>query len=62
MDDLNRHLRELLQDPEFEKAWQESEQEYQEERKQINNRLKRKNSIRSRSRKLAVGSSRKPYS
>ncbi|MTI82329.1 MAG: type II toxin-antitoxin system HicB family antitoxin [Firmicutes bacterium] len=35
MDDLNRHLRELLQDPEFEKAWQEGEQEYREEKRQI---------------------------
>ncbi len=59
MDDLNRHLKELLQDPEFEKAWQESEQEYREEKKQITSRLKRKNGIRGRSRKLAVANSRK---
>jgi hypothetical protein len=59
MDDLNRHLKELLQDPKFEKAWQESEQEYREEKKQITSRLKRKNGIRGRSRKLAVANSRK---
>ena len=29
MDDLQKHIQELLQDPEFKKAWEESELEYQ---------------------------------
>jgi len=54
MDDLNRHLKELLRDPEFEKIWQESEQEYQIDRTKINNRLRKKANLKSSTRKLTV--------
>lgn len=58
-DDLNRHIKELLQDPEFEKAWHESKQEYQLERNKINNRLRKKAILKPSNRKFTVTGSPK---
>lgn len=40
MDDLDRHIAKLKKDPEFEKAWEESEAEYQLARIAIRERMK----------------------
>ncbi len=59
MDDLNRHIKELLQDPEFEKAWHESEHEYHLKRIKINNRLRKKTILKPSNRKFTVTGSPK---
>ena len=35
MSDLQKHIQEKLQDPEFRKAWEESEEEFQQMKKEI---------------------------
>lgn len=42
MSDLKRHIQELLRDPEFKKAWEESEEEYQRTKKLIKKRKESK--------------------
>lgn len=41
MDALEKYLQEKLQDPEFRKAWEESEEEYQHLRKQIKEQIEK---------------------
>ncbi|AGL01440.1 hypothetical protein [Desulfoscipio gibsoniae] len=59
MDDLNRHIKELLQDPEFNKAWQESERDYRMEKIKINNRLRKKVTLKTFNPKSTVTGSHK---
>jgi hypothetical protein len=59
MDDLNRNIRELLKDPEFEKAWHESERDYQMARIKVSERLRKKATLKTVNRKLTVTGSPK---
>jgi ribosome-binding protein aMBF1 (putative translation factor) len=51
---FEEHIKEMLQDPEFEKAWEESEVEYQLGRKLIEARMKKNLSQRDLARKIGT--------
>ena len=42
MSDLQKHIQEQLKNPEFRKIWEESEADYQRERKAIKKRIESK--------------------